>query len=29
MKLTVYLAGQIHDDWRNELTKKAEEKNLP
>lgn len=29
MKLTVYLAGQIHDDWREQLKKKAEEKNLP
>lgn len=29
MKLTVYLAGQIHDDWRDRLDKKATEKNLP
>lgn len=29
MKLTVYLAGQIHDDWRDQLDKKATEKNLP
>ncbi|WP_345243390.1 YtoQ family protein [Pontibacillus salipaludis] len=29
MKLTVYLAGQIHDDWRKDLEKKAEEKGLP
>lgn len=29
MELTVYLAGQIHDDWREEVAKKAEEKNLP
>jgi YtoQ family protein len=29
MKLTVYLAGQIHDDWRDEVAKKAEDKNLP
>ena len=28
MELTVYLAGQIHDDWRGEIQKKAEEKNL-
>ncbi|MBP3950873.1 YtoQ family protein [Bacillus suaedae] len=28
MNLTVYLAGQIHDNWREELTKKAVEKNL-
>lgn len=27
--LTVYLAGQIHDDWRGELSKKAEALNLP
>ncbi|WP_280769961.1 YtoQ family protein [Salipaludibacillus daqingensis] len=27
MNLTVYLAGQIHDDWRTEIKKKA--KNLP
>ena len=29
MDLTVYLAGQIHDDWREEVKKKAKEKNLP
>lgn len=29
MDLTVYLAGQIHDDWRKDLIGKAEERNLP
>ncbi|PSL44537.1 YtoQ family protein [Salsuginibacillus halophilus] len=29
MKLNVYLAGQIHDDWRSEIRTKAEEMNLP
>jgi YtoQ family protein len=29
MQLTVYLAGQIHDDWREEITKKAEQMGLP
>lgn len=29
MNLTVYLAGQIHDDWREQVEKKAVEKNLP
>lgn len=29
MELTVYLAGQIHDDWRGELKKKAQQKQLP
>lgn len=29
MKLTVYLAGEIHTDWRDELKEKAEEKGLP
>lgn len=29
MKLIVYLAGQIHDDWRNEVAQKAKAKNLP
>ncbi|RYG71548.1 YtoQ family protein [Lentibacillus lipolyticus] len=29
MKLTVYLAGQIHDDWREQLKAKAKEKELP
>jgi len=28
MELTVYLAGQIHDDWRDTVVQKAEEKNL-
>lgn len=28
MELTVYLAGHIHGDWREELKKKAEERNL-
>ncbi|ASK62923.1 hypothetical protein CFK37_12605 [Virgibacillus phasianinus] len=28
MNLTVYLAGQIHDDWREEVKKKAKEKDL-
>ncbi|WP_430784703.1 YtoQ family protein [Virgibacillus flavescens] len=28
MNLTVYLAGQIHDDWRGEVKKKAQEKSL-
>lgn len=28
MKLVVYLAGQIHDDWRDQLAIKAKEKNL-
>lgn len=26
MELTVYLAGQIHDDWREEVARKAKEK---
>lgn len=29
MELTVYLAGQIHDDWREEVKQKAKERNLP
>ncbi|GEN51760.1 YtoQ family protein [Halobacillus faecis] len=29
MELTIYLAGQIHDDWRNEIRKKAEKEKLP
>src|SRR5690625_4699952 len=29
MELTVYLAGQIHDPWRDELEEKATAKNLP
>lgn len=29
MELVVYLAGQIHDDWRDQLRKKAEERGLP
>jgi len=29
MNLTVYLAGQIHDDWRDQLEQKAKEKELP
>lgn len=29
MELTVYLAGQIHDNWREELEEKAKKKNLP
>ncbi|MCP3033108.1 YtoQ family protein [Halobacillus sp. A1] len=29
MELTIYLAGQIHDDWRNEVKKAAENRNLP
>lgn len=26
MELTVYLAGQIHDNWREEVAEKAKEK---
>lgn len=26
MELTVYLAGQIHDNWREEVAQKAKEK---
>ncbi|BAC14192.1 hypothetical conserved protein [Oceanobacillus iheyensis HTE831] len=29
MELTVYLAGQIHDNWRDEVEKIAKSKNLP
>jgi len=29
MELTVYLAGQIHDNWREEVAMKAAERNLP
>ena len=29
LNLTVYLAGQIHDDWRDELAQKAKEQDLP
>lgn len=29
MELTVYLAGQIHDNWREQVKQKAEDKNLP
>lgn len=29
MKLVVYLAGQIHDDWRSEIEQMASEKSLP
>ncbi|WP_102275863.1 YtoQ family protein [Cytobacillus massiliigabonensis] len=29
MELTVYLAGQIHDNWRTDLELKAQERNLP
>lgn len=28
MELVVYLAGQIHDDWRDEFAKKAKERKL-
>ncbi|WP_342526205.1 YtoQ family protein [Chryseomicrobium sp. FSL W7-1435] len=28
MELIVYLAGQIHDDWRDEVKTKAQERNL-
>ncbi|TFJ92586.1 YtoQ family protein [Lentibacillus salicampi] len=29
MELTVYLAGQIHDDWREDLKAKVKDQNLP
>lgn len=29
MELTVYLAGQIHDDWRQELKQKSNTRDLP
>ena len=28
MEFTVYLAGQIHDDWREDVIKKSQEKGL-
>ena len=28
MKLTVYLSGEIHTDWRNEITRGIAEKDL-
>lgn len=28
MKLTVYLAGEIHSNWREDLKKQAEEKKI-
>ena len=28
MRLTVYLAGQIHDDWRDQLRQQAEERGI-
>ncbi len=28
MKLTIYLAGQIHDDWRGRLAEQAQQKGL-
>ncbi|WP_173915812.1 YtoQ family protein [Halobacillus sp. Marseille-Q1614] len=28
MEFTIYLAGQIHDDWRSELREKAKKKGL-
>ncbi len=28
MKLTVYLAGEIHSDWREDLAQKAKQENL-
>ncbi|CAM4188549.1 YtoQ family protein [Lacicoccus alkaliphilus] len=28
MEFTVYLAGQIHDDWREDVKKKSKEKDL-
>ncbi len=28
MELTVYLAGQIHDNWREEFEQKAKEREL-
>lgn len=28
MSLTIYLAGQIHDDWRQQLKQKAEDNHL-
>ncbi|WP_444684030.1 YtoQ family protein [Alkalicoccus luteus] len=29
MEITVYLAGQIHDDWRRDLKDKAQQQGLP
>lgn len=29
MELIVYLAGQIHDDWRDQMEQKANERKLP
>jgi|SRR5690625_2522395 len=29
MELVVYLAGQIHDDWREQVKAKAKERDLP
>lgn len=29
MELTVYLAGQIHDDWRDEIRAETEKRGLP
>jgi len=29
MELTIYLAGQIHDPWREEIRKEAERRGLP
>ena len=29
MELTVYLAGQIHDDWREDIKNEAEKRGLP
>ncbi|MBO8173454.1 MAG: YtoQ family protein [Bacillaceae bacterium] len=29
LSLTAYLAGQIHDNWRDELKQKAEQRGLP
>ena len=29
MQLTVYLAGQIHDDWRRQVRAEAEKRELP
>ena len=29
MKITVYLSGEIHTEWRNEIINKSNELNLP
>ncbi|UOR11894.1 YtoQ family protein [Halobacillus amylolyticus] len=29
MELTVYLAGQIHDNWRDEIKEKAKKESMP